>query len=61
MTLDDLHEMEDSGNFEFFSDNNDITKRVKVEEPKKETLTSARRVTTNNEQALDDRWSKFNF
>jgi hypothetical protein len=61
MTLDDLHDIEDSGNFEIFSDNRDITKKVKVEEPKTETLTSARRIANNNEEALDSRWDRFKF
>lgn len=61
MTLEDLHDIEDSGNFEIFSDNNDITKKVKIEESKKETFTSARRMANINEEALDSRWDKFKF
>jgi hypothetical protein len=56
MDIEDLHEMEDT--FEFYDDNK--KERAKLAEQTKEekTLTSARRVTFEDND-VDDRWNRF--
>jgi hypothetical protein len=64
MNIDDLHDIEDYGQFEIFSDQskNVNVKATQVENVKENNFgyTSARRVSVvSRDEEMDDKWSKF--